>query len=59
MVAEVRGAQIDEGDIERLQQAVASLPPHPEVPSALGRLRDAGFRLFTLTNNPQSAGKPH
>src|SRR5271155_3505226 len=41
MVAEVRGAQIDEGDIERLQQAIASLPPHPEVPSALGRLRDA------------------
>jgi 2-haloacid dehalogenase len=57
MVAEVRGVQIDEGDIERLQQAVASLPPHPEVPSALGRLRDAGFRLFTLTNNPQSTCK--
>jgi hypothetical protein len=37
MVAEVRGAQIDEGDIERLQQAVAGLPAHPEVPSALGR----------------------
>jgi 2-haloacid dehalogenase len=57
MVAQVRGVQIDEGDIERLQQAVASLPPHPEVPSALGRLCDAGFRLFTLTNNPQSTCK--
>jgi 2-haloacid dehalogenase len=57
MVAEVRGAQIDEGDIEGLLQAVAGLPAHPEVPSALGRLRDAGFRLFTLTNNPQSTCK--
>jgi len=57
MVAEVRGAQIDQGDLERLQQAFAGLPPHPEVPSALGRLRDAGFRLFTLTNNPQSTCK--
>ena len=25
--------------------------PHPEVPAALRRLRDAGFRLFTLTDN--------
>ncbi len=29
----------------------ASMPPHPEVPAALGRLRDHGFRLFTLTDN--------
>ena len=27
------------------------MPPHPEVPAALRRLRDAGFRLFTLTDN--------
>jgi len=27
------------------------MPPHPEVPAALRKLRDAGFRLFTLTNN--------
>lgn len=27
------------------------MPPHPEVPAALRKLRDAGFRLFTLTDN--------
>ena len=27
------------------------MPPHPEVPAALHKLRDAGFRLFTLTDN--------
>jgi 2-haloacid dehalogenase len=27
------------------------MPPHPEVPTALQKLRDAGFRLFTLTDN--------
>jgi 2-haloacid dehalogenase len=39
-------------------------PAHPEVPAALRRLRDHGFRLFTLTDNtleisgrrPQGAG---
>jgi 2-haloacid dehalogenase len=28
------------------------LPPHPEVPENLARLREAGFRLATLTNSP-------
>ena len=27
------------------------MPPHPEVPAALRKLRAAGFRLFTLTDN--------
>ena len=27
------------------------MPPHPEVPAALRRLRNHGFRLFTLTDN--------
>ena len=27
------------------------MPPHPEVPATLRRLRDSGLRLFTLTEN--------
>ena len=27
------------------------MPPHPEVPAALRKLRNAGFRLFVLTDN--------
>jgi 2-haloacid dehalogenase len=29
------------------------LPPHPEVPEALDRLRDAGIRLAALTNSTE------
>jgi 2-haloacid dehalogenase len=32
-----------------------SLPPHREVPSALGNLKEAGFRMVTLTNSSQAA----
>ena len=28
------------------------LPPHPEVPSSLARLKEAGLHLATLTNSP-------
>jgi len=28
----------------------SSMPPYPEVPAALKRLRKAGFRIFTLTD---------
>ena len=30
---------------------ILTLPPHAEVPASLARLRDAGFRLATLTNS--------
>jgi 2-haloacid dehalogenase len=31
-----------------------ALPPHPDVRPALERLREAGFRLAALTNNPSA-----
>ncbi|WP_456833183.1 HAD family hydrolase [Deinococcus sp. UYEF24] len=37
----------------RLQ--VFALPAHPDVPAGLMALRDAGFRLFTLSNTPREA----
>jgi 2-haloacid dehalogenase len=54
MLAVSRGARIGEDDLQALKEAIATMPPHPEVPGALGRLREAGFRLFTLTNNPKA-----
>jgi 2-haloacid dehalogenase len=44
------GRVLSEADAMELRVTVASLPAHPEVPDALGRLRDAGFRLVALTN---------
>jgi 2-haloacid dehalogenase len=51
MLAETRGIAISDADGAELTDRFASMPPHPEVPAALRRLRDHGFRLFTLTDN--------
>jgi 2-haloacid dehalogenase len=51
MLAETRAIAISEADGAELTDRFASMPPHPEVPAALRRLRDHGFRLFTLTDN--------
>jgi 2-haloacid dehalogenase len=51
MLAATRRITITAADGEELTDRFASMPPHPEVPAALRRLRDHGFRLFTLTDN--------
>lgn len=51
MVGEIRGLAITEKDVDALKQHVASMPAHPDARPALERLRDAGFRLVTLTNS--------
>jgi 2-haloacid dehalogenase len=51
MLAATRGIAITDADATELTDRFASMPPHPEVPAALRRLRDHGFRLFTLTDN--------
>jgi 2-haloacid dehalogenase len=51
MLADTRGIKIDDADKKELTEKFSTMPPHPEVPAALRRLRDAGFRLFTLTDN--------
>ena len=51
MLAATRGITISDADAAELTDRFASMPPHPEVPAALRRLRDHGFRLFTLTDN--------
>jgi 2-haloacid dehalogenase len=51
MLAATRGVTISDTDAAELTDRFASMPPHPEVPAALRRLREHGFRLFTLTDN--------
>jgi 2-haloacid dehalogenase len=51
MLASTRGVTISDADAAELTDRFATMPPHPEVPAALRRLRDHGFRLFTLTDN--------
>src|SRR5580698_7139656 len=51
MLADTRGIEIGDEDKKELTEKFSTMPPHPEVPAALRKLRGAGFRLFTLTDN--------
>jgi 2-haloacid dehalogenase len=51
MLADTRGIKIGDADKQELTERFSTMPAHPEVPAALRKLRAAGFRLFTLTDN--------
>jgi 2-haloacid dehalogenase len=51
MMADVSGIKITDADKKELTDKFSTMPPHKEVPAALRKLRNAGFRLFTLTDN--------
>ena len=51
MLADTKGIKITDADKKELTDKFSTMPPHAEVPAALRKLRSAGFRLFTLTDN--------
>ena len=51
MLADTQGIKIGDADKKELTEKFSTMPPHPEAPAALRKLRNAGFRLFTLTDN--------
>src|SRR5271156_5125364 len=51
MLADIRGIKIQDADRKELFERFSTMPPYPEVPAALRKLRAAGFRLFTLTDD--------
>jgi 2-haloacid dehalogenase len=51
MLADTRGIKITDNDKKELTDKFSTMPPYPEVPGALRKLRNAGFRLFCLTDN--------
>jgi 2-haloacid dehalogenase len=51
MLAEREGVPVTEDDRRAILDGMQGLPTHPEVRASLERLRDAGFRLATLTNS--------
>jgi 2-haloacid dehalogenase len=57
MTEERLGVEISEDDRQEILGGLRDLPPHPEVPESLDRLRDAGFRLATLTNSTQEVAE--
>jgi len=51
MQADTLGIKISDADRRELTEKFSTMPPYPEVPDSLRKLREAGFCLFTLTNN--------
>jgi 2-haloacid dehalogenase len=51
IMAETQGIKISDADKRELTEKFSTMPPYEEVPGALRKLRGAGFRLFTLTDN--------
>ncbi|HEX7362398.1 MAG TPA: haloacid dehalogenase type II [Bryobacteraceae bacterium] len=52
MLAGVHKVDIQSSDIEELRTRMLDMPAHSDVPEGLRLLKDAGFRLVTLTNSP-------
>jgi len=57
MTAERNSVALTDEDRDAILGRMRRLPPHPEVAGALGRLRDAGVRLATLTNSTQEVAE--
>ncbi|MFZ1093589.1 MAG: HAD hydrolase-like protein [Xanthobacteraceae bacterium] len=51
MLANPHGIKINDNDKRELTGKFSTMPPYAEVPAALRKLRNAGFRLFCLTDN--------
>ena len=59
MVADIHGATVSDADVDDMRMRMGAMPAPPDVVPALVRLRDAGFRLATLTNSaPASSPTP-
>jgi len=54
MVADIRQVTLTDNDINEFKERMSALPAHPDAAPALTRLREAGFRLVTLTNSASS-----
>jgi 2-haloacid dehalogenase len=53
MLASIYDVPVEDADVEELKTRMLTMPAHPDVPDGLRRLKEAGFRLVTLTNSPQ------
>lgn len=56
MLGTIYGVSIKPDDLEELRIGMLSIPAHEDAPEGLRLLKEAGFRLMTLTNSPPSDG---
>jgi 2-haloacid dehalogenase len=58
MLADIHRVSITDADLQRLTEAMLTMPAHPDVENGLKTLRSNGFRLVTLTNSPPNPHGP-
>ncbi|GAA1282721.1 haloacid dehalogenase [Planotetraspora silvatica] len=58
MVGDIHGVEVTDADIEEIRNAMLTMPAHPDVEAGLNQLKDAGFRMVTLTNSPPNPKGP-
>src|SRR5690349_24936301 len=52
MLGSIYQVHVEPADLEELRTNMLSMPAHEDVPEGVCLLREAGFRLMTLTNSP-------
>jgi 2-haloacid dehalogenase len=57
MLGRIHNIPIAEAEVAELSKGLASLPPHPDVPESLRKLKAAGYRSVTLTDSPTVPGR--
>lgn len=58
MLGAIHGVPISDTDVDRIRQAMLTMPAHGDVTDGLTLLRDNGFRMATLTNSPPDPDGP-
>jgi 2-haloalkanoic acid dehalogenase type II len=56
MIGEIHHVDIAQAELQELKTGMLTMPAHSDVEAGLQKLKDAGFRLVTLTNTPQNPG---
>ena len=57
MVGTIHGIDVTPQDTKTLRQAMRTMPAHGDCEEGLQLLKDAGFRMVTLTNSPMTPGE--
>lgn len=57
MIGEIHHVDIAQADLQELKTGMLTMPAHPGVEAGPQKLKDAGFRLVTLTNSPPNPGE--